>query len=195
MALRVIGGKLRGRKLRSVKGYQTRPTADRIRESLFDILSTRVAGSVVLDLFAGTGALGIEAISRGAESAVFVDIEPRALRIIQENLAAFSLQRQTQCIRWDVVKNLDCLRSCSQVFDLVLMDPPYNMSMIVPCLSNLHRSGCLKPNAWIVVEHSSLEPVLERPAPFSLFDQRRYGKTLVSFLINMISSTNCAGRC
>lgn len=186
MGLRVIGGELRGRRLLSVKGYQTRPTADRIREALFNILSKRVAGAVVLDLFAGTGALGIEAMSRGAESAVFIDIDTHAARIIEHNIAACSLQRRTRCIRWDIVKNLNCLRPCPQNFDLVLMDPPYNRDMILSSLANLHRSGCLKSNAWIVVEHGSLEAVLEGSVPFSLFDQRRYGKTLVSFLTNMI---------
>jgi 16S rRNA (guanine966-N2)-methyltransferase len=195
MGLRVIGGELRGRRLRSVKGYQTRPTADRIREALFNILSKRVAGAVVLDLFAGTGALGIEAMSRGAESAVFIDIDTRATRIIEQNIAACFLEKRTRCIRWDIVKNLNCLRPYPHMFDLVLMDPPYDRNMILPSVANLHRSGCLKAKACIVVEHGSLDAVLEESVPFSLFDQRRYGKTLVSFLTNMILEEPLRGGC
>ena len=186
MGLRVIGGKLRGRRLRSVKGYRTRPTADRIREALFSILSKRVAGAVVLDLFAGTGALGIEAMSRGAESAVFIDIDTRAARIIEQNIDACSLASRTRCIRWDIVKNLNCLLPYPQMFDLVLMDPPYDRNMILPSVVNLLRSACLKPNAWIVVEHGSRDAVSQGSVPLSLIDQRRYGKTLVSFLTNVI---------
>jgi 16S rRNA (guanine966-N2)-methyltransferase len=186
MGLRIISGRFKGKKLHSVPGITIRPTADRLRESIFNILYRRVLDATVLDLFAGTGALGIEALSRGAESAVFVDNNPKALSVIQRNISSCSFDKQTKIIKWDIKKNLNCLKLKAPAFDLVFMDPPYHRGMVTPALLNLKRSGSLKKGARIVVEHSPLEPI---PAPvfmFEIADQRKYGKTLVSFLTYMI---------
>ena len=107
MGLRVISGRLKGKKLYSVHGSATRPTADRLRESIFNILSTRVFKAVVLDLFAGTGALGIEALSRGAVSAVFVDNSRKAVSIIRRNITSCAFDQRANIIKWDIKKNLN----------------------------------------------------------------------------------------
>ena len=182
MALRIIAGELKGRKLRSVRGTKTRPTADRIREAIFNILAFQIRGSTVLDLFAGTGAFGIEALSRGAESVVFVDVENDSISVLQENINRFSLEGVTKILRWDLTRNLNCLGSLRSAFNLVFMDPPYNKNMIEPTLFNLHSSQSMEIGARIVVEHSYLEPILRSQSLFKLYDQRRYGKTRVSFL-------------
>ena len=137
---------------------------------------------MVLDLFAGTGAFGIEALSRGAESVVFVDVDSDSISVLQKNIKSLSLENQTKIFRWDLTRNLNCPGSLRSAFNLVFMDPPYNKNMIEPTLFNLHRSQSLENGARIVVEHSCLEPVLKSPLPFEISDQRRYGKTLVSFL-------------
>ena len=124
--MRIIGGELKGRKLISVRGHHTRPTADRTREAIFNILGSRVHGAMVLDLFAGTGALGIESISRGAERVVFIDTYKRAISVLQRNIDAFSLGKKTTVIQWNILKNLDCIQSIDHAVDLVFMDPPYN---------------------------------------------------------------------
>jgi len=182
MTLRIIAGQLKGRKLASVRGSRTRPTAERTREAIFNILAYRVRQAAVLDLFAGTGALGLEALSRGAQSVVFVDSEREALAALRHNIAATGLQSQTDILRWNIVRNLNCLAGFGPRFDLVFMDPPYNKNTLAPVLSHLHRSGCLHRGAMIVVEHGLQEPLPEDDGPFRLDDQRRYRKTLVSFL-------------
>jgi 16S rRNA (guanine966-N2)-methyltransferase len=182
MALRIIAGELKGRKLQSVRGTKTRPTADRIREAIFNILAFQIQESTVLDLFAGTGAFGIEALSRGAESVVFVDVDKDSISVLQENIKSLSLESQIKIFRQDLTRNLDCLGLLRSAFNLIFMDPPYNKNMIEPTLFNLHRSQSLQNDARIVVEHSYLEPVLKSQLPFAISDQRRYGKTLVSFL-------------
>jgi 16S rRNA (guanine966-N2)-methyltransferase len=182
MALRVIAGELRGRKLRSVGGRKTRPTANRTREAVFNILAHRIAGARVLDLFAGTGAFGIEALSRKAESAVFVDYDRDSVSVIHANIKALSLKNRAKIIRWDLIKNLNCLQALDIAFDLVFMDPPYEHNLVAPALENLHFSQSLSIDAKIVVEHSRKESIVTEQLPFEITDQRKYGKTLVTFL-------------
>jgi 16S rRNA (guanine966-N2)-methyltransferase len=141
-----------------------------------------VRGARVLDLFAGTGALGLEALSRGAQSAVFIDISHQSLTVLRENMANLSLESPNRVIRWDLTNNLNCLLSMPQAFDLVFLDPPYNKNLIIPALDHLHLSQSLENRARIIVEHSQMEPVEPDRLPFEIDDQRRYGKTLVSFL-------------
>lgn len=182
MRLRIIGGELRGKKLNSIRGTAIRPTADRLREAMFNILSFALKDAVVLDLFAGTGALGIEALSRGAKSAVFVDNNMEAVSVIERNIRSCGFDDRTNIIRWDIKKNLNCLKDKEPVFDLVFVDPPYQQRVVIPALFNLHRSKSLLKGARIVVEHSHMEEVPKGFTAFETIDQRRYGKTLVSFL-------------
>ena len=182
MSLRIIAGELRGRKLRSVPGTKTRPTADRIREAIFNILAFQIHGSRVLDLFAGTGAFGIEALSRGAASAVFIDNDPDSISTIRENIEHLSLENTARILRWNPTVNLTCLNSLQSAFNLIFMDPPYNRNMIAPALFHLHASQSIDKGACVVVEHSHLEPVLKDQLPYEISDERRYGKTLVTFL-------------
>jgi 16S rRNA (guanine966-N2)-methyltransferase len=163
MGLRIISGALKGKRLYSVRDMSIRPTADKLRESIFNILSRRVLDAVVLDLFAGTGALGIEALSRGAESVVFVDNGKGALSVLRRNIDSCMLDQKAN-----------------------ILDPPYDKDLITPTLFNLDKSHSLKNEACIVAEHSISEPIPTDLFAFDLFDQRKYGKTLVSFLNYMI---------
>jgi len=192
MGLRIIGGELKGKKLYTIPGTLISPTADRFRESIYNKLSNLVKDAVVLDLFAGTGALGIEALSRGADSAVFIDNSKTALSIVERNIQACAVDNRSQIIRWNIVKNLNCINSVDPKFNLVFMDPPYNKGLIKPAynkgmiksaLINLHDSGSLGKDACIVVEHTPFEPVPEDCKQFELTDQRKYGKTLISFIV------------
>jgi 16S rRNA (guanine966-N2)-methyltransferase len=182
--MRIIGGRLRGRRLFSVKGFRVRPTTDKHRESIFNIIAPHLKDSTVLDLFAGTGALGIEALSRGAGFAVFVDLYPDAVSTIFQNIQYCRLESVTKVFRCNVLKKLNCLQSYS--FDLVFMDPPYNAGYLEAAFLNLRRCGCLKNEALIVVEHAFDETIPDNLSCFKLFDQRRYGKTLVSFFYFML---------
>jgi len=186
MGLRIISGELKGKKLFSPKGIKIRPTADRIRESIFNILASRIPNSVVLDLFAGTGALGIEALSRGASFAIFMDADKDALSVIKKNVAACRLQGRIKIIRADITNNNIAFYNGHSPVNLVFMDPPYNKNLIKPALINLSASRFLQKNALIIIEHAVTETLPEYVLGYKFSDQRRYGKTLVSFLNYMV---------
>ena len=179
--MRIISGSLKGRKLQTFHGTGVRPTPDRVREALFSILSSKTKGAAVLDLFAGTGALGIEAVSRGASSAFFIDNSPASLTILKKNLRHCRLSETAQVIRWDASRNLNCLRAYHRTFNLVFMDPPYGHNLATTTLKHLLQVDCLDNGATIVVEH---EPGLQWVAVGSfirMIDSRRYGRTQLSF--------------
>ena len=140
----------------------------------------------MLDLFAGSGALGIEALSRGAASAVFVDQARAAQLCIRRNLQNLGLEDRTRVIPWNIQKNLNCLMSYKHSFDLVFMDPPYEIGAVAPALDNLVASGTLAPQARLVIEHSAREQITIPIDTLRLVDQRRFGKTLVSFLGSVV---------
>ncbi len=178
--MRIIGGRLRGRKLQTFKGSDVRPTADRVREALFNILGSKFINANVLDLFAGTGALGIEALSRGAQTAVFVDNSAPSLEVLRKNLDRCALRHCTQTIRWDIARNLACLKGYPMAFDLVFMDPPYNRGLVPTTLQHLVDSECLASEALLTAEHEA-GMKLELPPHFTCTDLRRYGRTALSF--------------
>lgn len=180
--MRVIGGSLRGRKLAAMRGMAIRPTADRIREAVFNILGPRPVDARVLDLYAGSGALGIEALSRGARQAVFVDQAASALNLIGKNLQLCRLEDCTKVIQWNIVKNLNCLQSYERVFDLIFIDPPYNRGMVAPALAHLADLRLPAVDATAVVEHDPDETLDPLPPQWRILDQRRYGRTRISFL-------------
>ena len=184
--MRVIGGNLKAKKLYSARGRVIRPTSDRLRESIFNILSFHAKQAVVLDLFAGTGALGIEALSRGAESALFIDIHNGALSAIERNIKACEIENKAKIIKWDIIKNLNCIKSYRAVFDLIFIDPPYNKKFLQPTLRNLRKAGSVKKGACLIIEHSLLEPIPLDFPEYELQDQRKYGKSLVSFLTYIV---------
>jgi len=180
--MRIISGALKGRKLAALPGFATRPTTDRVRESIFNIIAADIENARVLDLFAGTGALGLEALSRGAAGAVFVDASTGAVNIIRKNIAACRAESRARIIQWNITKNLNCLQPAAPAFDLVFMDPPYDHNLILPALENLMKKDVMKNSATVIIEHSAREPIPESLPELHLADRRAYGKTLVSFL-------------
>lgn len=180
--IRVIGGERRGKRLLSVHGLATRPTADRVRESIYNIISARIANASVLDLFAGTGILGIEALSRGARFALFIDNSRAPVETIRKNLIACRFETRAKVVQHDIQNGLRWLKTDEAPFNLVFVDPPYQQALVGSTLSHLHDSGALSPDALIVVEHSVAAPLPELPPGFTRIDERNYGKTLVSFI-------------
>lgn len=180
--MRIIGGRLRGRKLNPVKAAGIRPTADRLREALFNIIAEHVAGAHVLDLFAGTGALAIEALSRGARRALLVDNSRDALSLMTRNLHLCGVWHSARVMRWDVCRNLNCLTEVECKFNLAFMDPPYNKGMLEPALVSLAQSRCLNDGALVLVEHSPREVPRADMAGFDELQQRRYGTSRISLL-------------
>jgi 16S rRNA (guanine966-N2)-methyltransferase len=179
--VRIISGHLKGRRLHSFSGSTVRPTADRVREALFSILAQLPCDATVLDLFAGTGALGIEAISRGAASVVFVDKTAGSIALVQKNIDHCRLTGRTRVIRWDAGANLNCLRAYPNAFNLVFMDPPYGKNLVPITLKHLLDCGCLSPDATIAAEHEPEATPQPPSTHFQIEDHRRYGKCCLSF--------------
>ncbi|MCK4485954.1 MAG: 16S rRNA (guanine(966)-N(2))-methyltransferase RsmD [Desulfobacterales bacterium] len=179
--MRIISGALKGKKLYSIKGLAIRPTTDYLRESIFNILAGGVEDAVVLDLFAGTGSLGIEALSRGAATAVFVDKAAQAIKALARNICACCLEGRSTILKRDILRGLSFLKSIDRAFELVFIDPPYDKGFVERTMQLLDRAESTSDRVSIVIEHSRREVLPENMARFILCDQRDYGKTLVSF--------------
>lgn len=182
MGIRIIAGERKGKKLLPIPGNNIRPTPDRLRETIFNILSRQIRGARVLDLFSGSGALGIEALSRGALRCVFIDNDDKSLALIRANLESCGFEARADMIKWDIEKNLDCVRRASPAFNLAFMDPPYDRGFVGPALWNMAKSRCLDKEARVVAEHSVKEPIPETDPYFQVTRSKRYKKTVVSFL-------------
>ena len=175
--MRVIAGKARGVQLKTPEGMQTRPTADRVKEAMFSILQFDLPGTRVLDLFGGTGQLGIEAMSRGAKSAVFVDAGEKACALIKENLKRCKMENDAKVVRSDYMQYLE---RCRETFDIVLLDPPYAEVFLENALKKLSEIDILESGAIIVAERpAEKELSLEIPG-FTRSKDYKYGKTLLA---------------
>ena len=177
--MRIVGGEARGRTLKAVPGDATRPTADRVRQSLFDLLGQRCDGLDVLDLYAGTGALALEALSRGAVRAVLVESGREACKVIGENVAALRFGDRARLVQDDVPRALATLASRGERFDLVFSDPPYALRAAQATLDAVARHGLLAPGGRLVLESDKAEPAPAVPEGYALDDQRTYGDTAV----------------
>ena len=175
--MRVITGKARGVVLKTPEGMQTRPTADRVKEALFSIIQFDIPGCKVLDLFGGTGQLGIEAWSRGASSAVFVDASDAACKLIRENLRRTKLEAEGRVVRSDY---MDFLKNCREKFDIILLDPPYAEVFLENSLNFITEIDILQTNGIIVTERALDKELLFAPDGFSRSKDYKYGNTLIT---------------
>lgn len=182
--MRVIAGKARHLKLKTIEGTATRPTTDRIKETLFNMLSFRIEGSLFLDLFAGSGAIGIEALSRGAKGAVFVENNRRAASCIRENLRHTHLEEQADLIQKDVMTALSLLESRETQFDYIFMDPPYGKGWEQKVLSFPATSSLCHDDTVIIVE-SDLETDFSwlEGTGFVISREKRYKTNKHTFII------------
>jgi 16S rRNA (guanine966-N2)-methyltransferase len=177
--MRIVAGKWRGRTLRAPRGMAVRPTTDRVRESIFDILGDRVPGRSVLDLFAGTGALAIEALSRGAASAVLVEPDIDAAAAIRGNLDAVGAEG-AELLRMDFRRAIRRLSGSGRAFDLVFLDPPYGKGIAAQASLALSGAGMLSPGALVVVEEAARAAEAGFPGEWEISVDRRYGDTRVT---------------
>jgi 16S rRNA (guanine(966)-N(2))-methyltransferase RsmD len=179
--MRVIGGAARGRRLKVPKGKAVRPTAARVKESLFNILPRDFSGVRVLDLFAGSGNVSIEALSRGAEKTILIDESARSAAVIRDNLRRLGLTERAEVWTVPVIRGLKKLAKAGQRFEMIFLDPPYNRGWVEASLKALARCDLLSESGTVVAEHSLHETVMPRYGNLVLNDQRRYGDTLLSF--------------
>ena len=188
--MRVISGKAKGRRLMGPKGGGVRPTADRIKESLFNILPRDFSGMKILELFAGTGNVSIEALSRGAAGVLLVDASERSARIIRENLRRLELSDRAQLWVMPVRRALNAVGRQGQKFDLIFLDPPYDQKLVGRSLELIASVNPLYSSGIVVAEHSVREAVKSSYRFLSLNDQRRYGDTLLSFFRHAAASNS-----
>jgi 16S rRNA (guanine(966)-N(2))-methyltransferase RsmD len=168
--------------LATPKGSSVRPTSDRVKESIFNILGGEVEGKTVLDLFAGTGNLGIEALSRGAKKAIFVEKGWQGLRLIRQNLLQCGMVESAEIISKDAIRSIGFLNQRRESFDLILMDPPYEKGLIQRILNKLQAHPIYRDDSILVIEHGRREPLPEPLRGWDLIRQRQIGDTVVSFL-------------
>lgn len=180
--MRVIAGRSRGRALSAFKGFKFRPTAAKVRGALFNIIGPRIEGCRFLDLFAGTGAVGIEAMSRGAHACFFVEKNSAALRIFKKNLECTGFTDEGTVLPLDVFQAVKLLAKEKQAFDYIFLDPPYKYPFLAEILQSIAAGKLVNPNGLVIVEHSAAnEDWLDRQ-PFSLLKQKRYGDTSLTIL-------------
>jgi 16S rRNA (guanine966-N2)-methyltransferase len=180
--MRIISGTAKGRKLVTPRDRSLRPTSDRVKESIFNILQNKLEGKVVLDLFAGTGNLGIEALSRGAKKTIFVEKGRQALRLIQRNLNQFGLKERSEIFSKDANRAIGILKEKGESFDLILMDPPYEKGLIQKTITKLNSHQIFHKDSILVIEHNRREPLPRNMNGWNLIRQRRIGETVISFL-------------
>ncbi|SNB45770.1 16S rRNA (guanine(966)-N(2))-methyltransferase RsmD [Geobacter sp. DSM 9736] len=182
--MRIVAGSAKGRKLLVPKGQRVRPTADRVKEAVFSILKTLLGdldGCRVLDIFAGTGNLGIEALSRGAASAVFIDNHRESALTIEKNIRLAGFSEKCRIIQSDALRALQAIEKERIRFRLVFLDPPYRIGFAEKVLNHLGTSTVIEPGAVIVTEHSLQENLQDRFGNLQKFDARTYGDTALSF--------------
>jgi 16S rRNA (guanine(966)-N(2))-methyltransferase RsmD len=181
--MRIIGGEASGRRIRAPHGQATRPTSDRVREAIFNILGAPGASARVLDLFAGAGGLGLEALSRGAATCVFVDRAVEAVRMIEDNAAALGWKGRVRVLRGEAIASLAKLAAQGQRFAWVFVDPPYAGDDAKKILSALggERAELVDDDGVVIVEHDKRNVPDDDAGGLHRSDRRRYGDTEVSF--------------
>ena len=179
--MRIIAGKRRGHKLLSPATNETRPTLDRIKESMFNIIQGYMIDAVVVDVFAGTGSLGLEAASRGAKEVFLVDKSPVTFPILKENIENLRFEDFCHALNTDAYSALNHLADKNKVFDVIFIDPPYLKDMIPKALEIIKEKGMLDDNGIIVTKIDTSEDICEGYKNIKLIDKRVYGNTTVCF--------------
>lgn len=173
--MRIITGSKRGKKLSALEGEQVRPTTDRVKESLFTILQFQLEGRRFLDLFAGSGQIGLEALSRGAAQAVFVDLSRDSIRVVEQNIKACGFQDSARVVQSDFAAYL---RSTREKFDVAFLDPPFRSGLLEQALPL--AAGAMNPGGILVCEHPRDEALPEEVGPFRKYREYRYGKIMLT---------------
>lgn len=177
--MRIIAGKVRGTKLGMVPGKHVRPTADRVKESLFQVLGPFFSGGRALDLFAGTGNLGLESLSRGVEQAVFVDSSFQSIETIKQNVAKTHFEEQSVIWKKDARRAIaDCMQQ-GWMFDLIFVDPPYQMNLYLPVLTEIEKQGLCIPNGIVITEYAKNVSLPDQIGALSTWRDLRYGETQI----------------
>lgn len=178
--MRIITGTAKGRKIKAPEGMETRPTSDRVKESIFNIIQDNIYGSKVLDLFAGTGNLGLECISRGSENCTFVEKSSTTFSILIENVKYLNFQGKCMCMSKDAFFALDSFKNIKK-FDLIFLDPPYGKSLIEKSIMKINELDLLEDGGIIISEYDINDMIPENIEAIQIYRTEKYGRTKVSF--------------
>lgn len=194
--MRVVAGSAKGRHLKSPKSEGTRPVMDRVKTALFDILAPRIVGTRFLDLFGGTGGIGIEALSRGAKSATFVELNPAMVRLIRENLAITGLGEHAEVLRADAFRFLENAANSGRAYDIVYVAPPQYQGMAARAVEQLDRGPLTQDGGLVIAQIHPRERATLDTLPLRTLhpiDERRYGSTLLLFYQHGLDEGDVAG--
>lgn len=180
--MRIITGKVRGLKLVTPKNMDVRPTSDRVKESVFNIIGTKIIGADILDLFAGTGNLGLESWSRGAKKVIFVDESSESLKLVNANIKKVKAEQDVEVIKGRAEVSIENLFQKKSAFDFIFCDPPYNKGLIQKILDQLCKYNILKVGGYLIIEHAMQETIGDIADFFEIVRIERYGETRVTFL-------------
>ena len=180
--VRIISGEFRSRRLEFPKSKRTRPMMDRAKEMIFNILGNTVPGAKVLDLFAGSGSLGLEALSRGANEVIFVEKGPWAVKTIRSNLEKLNLRGKALVLPQDVFRALNRFEKEGRTFNLIFLDPPYNQGVVKKILNRLGRSDIVTPLTQLILHRSRQEKLPETLERLEVLREKRFGQACLSFL-------------
>ena len=180
--MRIIAGEAKNRIIKTRKGFDTRPTLESVKESLFSIIATYIEGSVFLDLFSGSGSISLEAISRGAKRAVMIEKDGEALKYIIENIDNLAFSDRCRAYKNDVIRAIEILGRKNEKFDIIFMDPPYQDNVTKKVLKAIDKANILAEDGLIICEHHLLEDLEDNIASFRKTDERKYNKKI--FIIN-----------
>lgn len=181
LLMRVIAGIYKGRRLKTLEGLSVRPTSDRLRETIFNILTPRIEGARFADICAGSGAIGIEALSRGAQYVTFIESSIKAARIISENLRNCGIRRDYRVINRDVIRALKSLASENAQFDIIYFDPPYNSELYTPVMWVIAKHNLLAEDGVVIVEHRRQAPLTANYDQLRPYRQLTHGETHLTF--------------
>jgi 16S rRNA (guanine966-N2)-methyltransferase len=179
--LRVIAGEYRGRRLDRIEGMDIRPTSDKVKGSLFNILGDSVIDSAFLDLFGGTGGIGIEALSRGAEHVVFIDTDIKSIKVLKGNLEHLNIIDNVEVLNTDYSTGISKLYNNNKKFDIIFIDPPYSVGLAQNALVEIDKHPILAQSGLIIVEHGSKDEMPSSQGKLYMYRSKQYGNTTLSF--------------
>lgn len=182
--MRVVSGICKGRPLKAVPGNTTRPTTDKVKEALFNMIGPYFDGGIGLDLFAGSGGLGIEALSRGLDKVIFIDREAKAIHVIQENIRACKFEEKTEVFRNDAERALKALIKREICFDYIFLDPPYKKQQLVNLMEKMDQQEVVQPDGIVVCEHSFDVELPQTVGKFTQIKHEKYGIIAVTIYSN-----------
>lgn len=184
--MRITSGEFKNKRIKSRKGYETRPTLERIKEAIFSIINDRIEGASFLDLYAGTGNMSFEAISRGAKKSIMIEDNKEALRVIIENSNNIGVADRCRAYKNDVNRAIEILENKNEKFDIIFMDAPYKEELTTKTIEKISTTNILNTGGIIIAEHSVFEKLDNIIGNFVKYDERNYNKKIVTFYKSMI---------